>query len=495
MKVCSLHFKNIRMKIPSGMSYLSKKIIACLFLFSGMANAALPISVIEALKQSGIPQSSVGIYVQAVDEPQPIISHHPELSMNPASVMKLVTTNAALDLLTPAYHWKTEIYRDGPVSNGVLNGNLIIKGYGDPSFKAQDFWRLLMAVQQAGIRQINGDLIIDKSIFAENIIRPAFDNEVWRAYNAEPSAFLVDGRHTSFKFSVAESAVHISQEFELNEIEVVNRLQLSQADCGDWRSRFAYSVQSKQNANLNGVVVTFNGSFSPECGERYLELSVLNDEQYAFYTFKKLWGELGGTFTGKLKVRVDNKSQEIKTSEIKVIEQMSEPLGYVIRDMNKWSNNLTARQLLLTLAAEKQGVPATESVGASVIKNWLAAKNIDAKKLVIENGSGLSRIERISSEHLGWMLVSAYNSPAMPEFIASLPILGLDGTAQRRMKESAAQNRVHMKTGSLEGVSSVAGYIFDSKNKRYAFVMMVNHPNAAASRTAQDALIEWIYSR
>lgn len=478
------------------MFYLSKKIIAglCLCFLSVMANAGLPASVVEALKQSGIPQTSVGVYVQAVDGPQPILAHNPEFNMNPASVMKLVTTNAALDLLTPPYRWKTEIYRDGTVSNGVLYGNLIIKGYGDPSFKAQDFWRLLMAVQQAGIRQINGDLIIDRSAFAENIIRPAFDNEVWRAYNAEPSAFLVDGRHTSFKFSAAESAVYISQEFELNEIEVVNRLQLSQADCGDWRSRFSYSVQPKQNANVSGVVVTFNGTFSPECGERYLELSVLNDEQYAFYTFKKLWTELGGTFAGKLKVRVDNKSQEIKTPEIRVLEQMSEPLGYVIRDMNKWSNNLTARQLLLTLAAEKQGVPATESAGASVIKNWLAAKNIDAKELVIENGSGLSRIERISSQHLGQMLVSAYNSPSMPEFIASLPILGLDGTAQRRLKESAARNRVHMKTGSLEGVSAVAGYVFDSQSKRYAFVMMVNHLNAAASRTAQDALIEWIHA-
>ena len=485
----------VGMKIPNNMAYLCRKFIvgSCLFLLSGIANAALPESVQEALKQSGIPPTSVGVYVQAVDEAQPLIAHHAEISMNPASVMKLVTTNAALDLLTPAYRWKTEVYRDGAILNGALNGNLIIKGFGDPSFKAQDFWRLLMALQQAGIRQINGNLIIDKSVFAENVIRPAFDNEIWRAYNAEPSAFLVDGRHTSFKFSVTDSAVNISQEFELGEVEVVNKLQLSQADCGDWRSRFGYSVKTKQNSNSNGVIVTFTGTFSPDCGERYLELSVLNDAQYAFYTFKKLWRELGGTFNGKLIVQNVNQSQEQKTAEIKVLEQMSEHLGYVIRDMNKWSNNLTARQVLLTLAAEKQGVPATESAGAAVIKNWLASKNIDAKELMIENGSGLSRIERISSEHLGQVLVSAYNSPAMPEFIASLPILGLDGTAQRRLKDSAAQNHVHMKTGSLEGVSAVAGYVLNSQNKRYAFVMMVNHTNAASGRPAQDALIEWIY--
>lgn len=473
---------------------VSMKIIASIWLFSlsCVVHAELPASVNEALKQANIPLASVGIYVQSVDETQPVIAHNAENSLNPASVMKLVTTNAALDLLTPAYRWKTEVYRDGELLNGVLNGNLIVKGFGDPSFKASDFWRLLMALQQTGIQQIKGDLIIDKTVFAPNIVRPAFDAEIWRAYNAQPSAFLVDGRRTSFKFSITDSTVNISQEFELNEVEIVNNLQLSQADCGDWRSRFGYRVNAKDN--LNGVVVTFNGTFSPDCGERYLELSLLNDEQYAFYIFKKLWHELGGTFNGKLKIQSDNKFLSLMKTEIKVLEQMSEPLGYVIRDMNKWSNNLTARQLLLTLAAEKQGVPATEIAGANVIKNWLASKNINTKELLIENGSGLSRIERISSQHLGQMLVSAYNSPTMSELMASLPILGLDGTAQRRLKDSKARNYVHLKTGSLEGVSAIAGYVLSKRNKRYAFVMMVNHINAAGSRVAQDALIEYVYS-
>lgn len=484
---------------------MSIKVIATLFLcfFSCAAYAELPASVIDALKQSRIPQASVGVYVQAVDGTRPSITHNAEIGLNPASVMKLITTNAALDLLTPAYRWKTEIYRDGDVINGVLNGNLIIKGYGAPSFKVQDFWQLLMRLQQAGINEIKGDLIIDKSIFAEKSgNRPAFDAEIWRAYNAQSSAFLVNGRHTSFRFSTTDTAVNVNQEFELNAVKVVNNMQLSQGACGDWRNRFAYTVKTEPD----GVVVTFNGTFSPDCGERYLELSVLDDEQYAFYTFKKLWRELGGVFNGKLKNQALPEKQDLseeqslsathnlKISVIKVVEQVSEPLGYVIRDMNKWSNNLTARQLLLTLAAEKQVLPATEAKGETVVKNWLASKSIEAKELVLENGSGLSRIERVSSQHLGQMLVSAYNSPVMPELLASLPILGLDGTAKNRLKDSAVQQCVHLKTGSLDGVSAVAGYVLSSQNKRYVFVFIVNHANAAASRTAQDALIEWVYN-
>jgi serine-type D-Ala-D-Ala carboxypeptidase/endopeptidase (penicillin-binding protein 4) len=482
------------------------KVIAtlCLYFFSCAAHAELPASVVDALKQAGIPQANTGVYVQAVDDvnANPIVMHNAETSLSPASVMKLITTNAALDLLTPAYRWKTEIYRDGDVINGVLNGDLIIKGYGDPSFKAQDFWHLLMRLQQAGINEIKGDLIIDKSIFAEKSGNsPLFDAEIWRAYNAQCSAFLVDGRHTSFKFSTTDTAVNVNQEVDLKEVQIINNMQLSQDVCGDWRNRFVYTVQTKPD----GVIVTFSGTFSPDCGERYLELSVLDDEQYAFYTFKKLWRELGGVFNGKLKNKNWSETQDLskrqdlsatpnlKKPAIKVIEQMSEPLGYVIRDMNKWSNNLTARQLLLTLAAEKQILPATETAGAAVIKNWLASKNIYAKELKIENGSGLSRIERISSQHLGQMLVSAYNSPVMPELIASLPILGLDGTTQKRLKDSAAQRRVHLKTGSLDGVSALAGYVLSRQNKRYVFIFIVNHANAAASRTAQDALIEWVY--
>ena len=469
---------------------MKKVVIVCaafmsLFI-SALAFADLPISLVDALKKSSIPQSSVAVYVQAVDAATPFISHNANKSLNPASVMKLVTTNAALDLLTPAYRWKTEVYRDGELQNGVLNGNLIVKGYGDPSFNAQEFWRLLMSLQQAGIREIKGDLIIDKTFFAKSVgTRKTFDDETWRAYNAEPSAFLVNGRNTSFKFVATAAAVNLSQEFELPEIQIVNNMRVSQAACGEWRNKFGYTVESLSNK----AVVTFNGTFSPDCGERYLELSVLSDEQYAFYIFKKLWRELGGVFNGQLKL------QELPVSAVKVIEQVSDPLGYVVRDINKWSNNLMARQLLLTLGAEKQGLPATEAKGAAVIKDWLATKGIDAKELVIENGSGLSRIERINSEHLGQMLVSAYHSPVMPELLASLPILGIDGTTMKRLKTSASAGRVHLKTGSLDGVSSIAGYVLNAQNNRYVVVMTVNHNKALDSKAAQDALIEWVYAQ
>ncbi len=489
-----------------------KKLLCALVFISAnfSAHAELPSTVADALKKAAIPQDSVAVIIRSVDGANPVITHNGAKSLNPASVMKLVTTNAALDLLTPAYRWKTEIYQDGVVSNGVLTGNLIIKAYGDPSFKAQEFWHLLMRLQQAGIKEIKGDLMIDKSYFAKNNGNiNSFDDEPWRAYNAMPSAFLVNGRNTSFKFvvdasDVNNSRVSIAQEFALPELKIINNMKLMQGACGEWRSHFGYTITSSDSgkdtgakgdaAKTGSTVVTFNGGFSPECGERYLELSVFNDDQYAFYTFKKLWLELGGKFSGQLKIL------DKPVSAVKVLEQLSEPLGSVVRDINKWSNNLMARQLLLTIAAEKISLPATEASGAVAIKAWLASKTFNGSglnfdELVIENGSGLSRTERISAEHLSQMLVSAYNSPVMPEFMSSLPILSLDGTVMKRLKDSRVSAHAHLKTGSLDGVSAIAGYVLDKENKRHVLVMMVNHAKAGASKAAQDALIEWAYNQ
>ena len=453
---------------------------------SFFVHAELPASVADALKKAGISPDSAAVYVQAVDSASPAVAHNGSKSLNPASVMKLVTTTAALEILTPTYRWKTQVFKDGSVSNGMLQGNLIIKGNGDPSFKATDFWRLLMSLQQLGIKQINGDLIIDKSYFAKSVgERHTFDDETWRAYNAEPSAFLVNGRNTSFKFVATDTGVNVSQEFELNEVQIVNNMKLTQGACGEWRSRFGYTVKPKDA----GAMVTFSGTFSPACEERYLELSVFDDEKYAFYSFKKLWKELGGSFNGKLKV------QDTPSNAVKILEQLSEPLGYVERDINKWSNNLMARQLLLTIAAEKLSPPATEANGEKALKSWLSAKGMNFKELVIENGSGLSHVERISAEHLGQLLVGAYNSPVMPELMASLPILSLDGTIKKRLNDSPVMGRAHLKTGSIDGVSAIAGYVLDQHNKRHVLVMLVNHAKAAGSKAAQDALIEWVYNQ
>jgi D-alanyl-D-alanine carboxypeptidase/D-alanyl-D-alanine-endopeptidase (penicillin-binding protein 4) len=457
-------------------------------LWVSAVHAELPEAVNKALQAEGVPPESVSVFVQQLDQHQLVINHHADQALNPASTMKLLTTYAGLDLLGPAYRWRTEVYRDGSLSHGVLKGNLILKGYGDPELMEADFWRMLSSLRQAGVKDIRGDLVLDTSYFAAASANPgAFDNEPYRAYNAIPSALLVNLKSTSFRLQpdmqAALAPVSVLPEPELPEIKIINQLKLAQSECGDWKSRLGYAI--KPQGHITTVI--FTGTYAADCGEKYLELSVFDDANYTFNLFRKIWQQLGGSFQGTLR------QAATPVSAVKLMEQSSMPLADVIRRINKYSNNLMARQLLLTIAAERESVPATEAGGDTAIRAWVASKGWNFPELVIENGAGLSRIERISAKHLGEILVDAYFSPVMPELMSSLPILSVDGTVGRRLKDSPVQGRAHLKTGSLDGVRSIAGYVLDQKGRRWVVVFMVNHPRAGATRNAQDALLDWVY--
>lgn len=452
-----------------------------------LAHAALPEPLAAMLQKDSVPADTVAVVVQRVDAEKPLLAHMADKAMNPASVMKLLTTYAGLEVLGPAYRWRTEIYTDGVLNNGVLEGNLIIKGYGDPTLMAEDFWRLLNSLRQLGLRDIRGDLVLDNSYFSPKLRDTAvFDGDGYRAYNATANALLVNLKSTSFRFGMDGDQFSVRAEPDLPGIRVSNQLKLTQEECGDWRSKQNYKVQP---SDAKTVQVTFTGSYSQACGEKYLELSLLDDATYTYSLFKKIWQQLGGGFTGGVRYAA------LPEKSSKLMEQQSIPLNDVVRRINKYSNNLMARQLLLTLGAERMAIPSTEVDGDKAVRAWLASKGMDFPELVLENGSGLSRIERISAQHLNDLLIKAYASPVMPEFISSLPILAVDGTTSRRLKDSAVQGRAHLKTGSIEGVRAIAGYVLDAKGRRWSVVFMANGLRAQYSRAAQDALLDWVYQQ
>ncbi len=446
----------------------------------------LPPPVRQALKQEAVPPGAVSVYVRQLGAGKAAVSHHAERSLNPASAMKLVTTYAALELLGPAYRWRTEIYREGELVDGVLAGHLLIKGYGNPELMQQDIWRMLNELRQTGLREIRGDLLIDATYFAPESADPGrFDNEPYRAYNAQSSALVSNLNSTGFKFFSDGSTVRIQPSPELPEIRVVNQLALADTACNDWRSGLVYEVQNAGNQ----ATVTFSGKYPLSCGEKYLDLSLFSHPAYTYFLFRRIWQQLGGSISGGFRLA------EVSPAAVRLVEHHSEPLADVIRRINKYSNNLMTRQLLLTIGVEQAGLPGNEARGISAIQDWLIAKGLHFPELVIENGAGLSRIERISAEHLGELLVHAYSSPVMPELMSSLPVLAVDGTVMRRLAESPVQGRAHLKTGSLNGVRSIAGYVLDQQGRRWVVVFMANHEMAGATRPAQDALLDWVYQR
>jgi D-alanyl-D-alanine carboxypeptidase/D-alanyl-D-alanine-endopeptidase (penicillin-binding protein 4) len=449
----------------------------------------LPPSVSAALAAAGIPATSVGVYVQEVATKQPLLAVGAERALNPASAMKLLTTYAGLSLLGPAYVWKTEIYTDAPLHNGVLDGNLIIKGYGDPRLTLEDFWLLLGELRQRGVREIRGDLVLDRSYFRIEANDPAqFDNEPTRPYNTPPDALLVNFKAVRIEFipDGEHHALTLLTSPSLPQVKVLNHITLDAAPCGDWAKRIDLS------ANDTGVSadLLFSGNYSSLCEEQDNEYSVLDHAHYVHALFTLLWRELGGIFNGEVRDGVVPPTARL------LVSHQSPPLAEVVRDINKFSNNVMARQLFLTLGATADnGPPGTPDKAAQVVRHWLIERGLVFPELTLENGAGLSRVERISAKSLGQLLLDAFRSPVMPELMASLPVVAVDGTMRKRLIGAGVAGQAHIKTGLLEDARSIAGYVLNSQGHLVIAVFLINHPRAGDAQSAQDALLEWVYDK
>jgi D-alanyl-D-alanine carboxypeptidase/D-alanyl-D-alanine-endopeptidase (penicillin-binding protein 4) len=449
--------------------------------------ATLPEAVARALKQAGIPESAVGVYVHEIGADQPLLSVGAERALNPASTMKLVTTYAGLEMLGPAYVWNTDVLTDGLLTQDVLTGNLYLKGAGDPKMTLESFWLLLRSLRARGVREIRGDLILDRRLFAEELQDPgAFDDQPTRPYNTGPSALLVNFKAITLQFipDASTRTVRIAVEPPLPQVQIINNLKIADGTCGDWVGKLKLESQG----NAESARLAFNGTYALDCGEAMRSFSVLGHRQYIGALFTQLWRELGGTFNGQVRDgATPDQARRLTTAR-------SLSLSEIVRDVNKFSNNVMARQLFLTLGISSSA-PATTATATNGVRQWLALKGLSVPELVIENGSGLSRIERISARNLGAILLNAYASPVMPELMASLPVAAVDGTLRKRLKSADVAGQAHVKTGSLSGVRSIAGYVLDAQGNRSVIVFLVNHANAFNAQAAQDALMAWAHNQ
>ncbi|MGB7501499.1 MAG: D-alanyl-D-alanine carboxypeptidase/D-alanyl-D-alanine-endopeptidase [Azonexus sp.] len=445
----------------------------------------LPPNVLQALKAAQIPAASVAVVVQPVDAAQPLVAHNATQAMNPASVMKLVTTYAALDLLGPAWTWKTTAWTDTVAVNGVLDGNLYLKGSGDPRFAIEHLSGLLRQLRVRGIQQINGDVVLDRTVFDVPAIDPgAFDDKPMRPYNVGPDGLLINLRALRFTLLPDNGKPRLLMETPSDGLRVDNQLRAGEGGCGsNWKDFISVRLIPENNGNR----LEFTGTYSPLCGEKALNLAPLPADGQAGGLIRALWKELGGTLGGQVRGgSVPAGSRLIATHE-------SPPLADTVRDINKYSNNVMARQVYLTLGNDN--TPASAERARQRIADWLNLRGLRFAELEIENGSGLSRRERISADSLNRLLLDAWKNPVMPEFVSSLPIVGIDGTMKKRLNGSEATGRAHIKTGTLDGVKTAAGYALDARSRRYAVTFLINHPRASAGSAAIDALLVWVAQR
>jgi D-alanyl-D-alanine carboxypeptidase/D-alanyl-D-alanine-endopeptidase (penicillin-binding protein 4) len=464
--------------------------LAALLLACGQVGAhtrALPAPVAKALAAAGIPEAAVGVVVQELDARQPSVSVNAGQPMHPASTMKLVTTLAALELLGPAFTWRTEALAAGEVRGDLLDGDLVLRGGGDPRLTIENFWTLLRHLRQRGVREIRGDLVLDRGAFAiEAREAGVLDGDPHRAYNTPPDALLVNFRALMLHFvpDPVARTVGVLLDPPLPQVRLSSKLAFEAGgQCDAWLARIGIQVQ----ATASAATIHVGGSFPGDCGERQRPVSVLSHGQYLLGLFQTLWRDLGGVFGGSVRDAATPPGARALAS------LRSASLSEVVRDINKWSNNVMAQQLYLTLGMREPGAPATWARSERAVQQWLRQRQLSMPELVLENGSGLSRVERISARSMADLLIAAYAGPTMPEFIASLPLAAVDGTMRKRLPGTPVAGHAHIKTGSLNEVRTVAGYVLDARGRRSAVVFFVNHPRAQAAQPAIDALLLWVH--
>jgi D-alanyl-D-alanine carboxypeptidase/D-alanyl-D-alanine-endopeptidase (penicillin-binding protein 4) len=476
---------------------LTSRVFLCvtlLFLLLAVAEARdrdyLPAEVRQVLSSRQIPRTSLSIYVREVGREQPMVSFNSDVPRNPASTMKVLTTYAALEILGPAYSWQTRAYATGPIEGGTLKGDLVLVGGGDPFMTADRWWSFASGLRQTGISRVAGNVVIDNSYFApQGEDRSLFDNRPYRTYNVLPDALLVNFQTVALNMvpDAASGTVRASVNPWPANLTVDNHIRLSRGAC----RRGSGTVVIGMPDGPNGRQINLSGQYASGCGQLSVNRAVMRAPEFAYGTFRAFWQQAGGVIDGDLRVgTVPGDARLLYTHE-------SLTLAEVIRLVNKFSSNVMARQLFLTLAAEKVGVPATAAGGQQVLKEFLAGKNISIPGLVVENGSGLSRNSRITAVGLAEILEAAHRSQYMPEFAASLPLSATDGTLRKRFQAPEMQGRLRMKTGSLEDVSALAGFVNSASGRTFVAVVILNHSTAdeGGGAAVQAALVSWLFAQ
>ena len=465
---------------------------------SAFAQASkLPAPIEKALARAQVPRDAVSMLVlDASGKSPPRLLWRPDVPMNPASVMKLITTYSSLDALGRDFTWKTNVVLDGSLSGGLLNGNMVVQGGGDPKLVVERLQAFLLQVQASGARAIRGDIVLDRSAFSVPAVDPGeFDGEPLRPYNAQPDALLVNFKSMVMTFTpdMAHGRALVRFEPPLAGVQVADSVPLARVGrCGDWRSELRASLD---NPNL----IEFLGSYSSACGEKTWPSAYAEPATFAARAVEGSWRLLGGLMTGAVRDATPQELAMLRSTgslsgqkAAARFESMSLPLVEMVRDVNKYSNNVMAQHLFLTLGLHANlGQPKTgtlESARAALAAWWRQTLPGTTAPLM-DNGSGLSRNERISAASLSALLQHAAKSPLAADLTDSLPVAGVDGTLRERTKSIAGQ--AFLKTGSLRDVTALAGYANGQSGIRYIVVGLINHPNAGAARPALEALVEW----
>ncbi len=469
---------------PRYVPYLAGLAIALCGWRCGLAEP-LPTPVLQSLATERIPPTAISAVVRDVASGETLLALNPTISRSPASTIKVVTTYAALDELGPNYVWQTKALATGPVVDGHVRGDLVLKGGGDPFMTTERWERFARELRFRGITRVDGDVVVDNTLFEPQTADPDdFDGKGYKTYNVLPDALLVNLQTVEFRLVPDKKGIAIIMDPEPDNFRVINKIRPLQKAC---RS----GAHALQFVDESPAQVTLEGALSVHCEGVSLRRAIMHGPEFAYGTFVTNFRDAGGAIGGHLRTGAAPPSAHL------LVSYESLTLAEIIRLINKFSNNPMARGLLLTLAAERGGAPGTIAKGATAVSDWTSRREITCPDLILDNGSGLSRVAKITAECMTQVLASASKSRYFPEFAASLPLGGEDGTLKHRFSDTKGAARVRMKTGHLKDVAALAGWVTSASGRTLAVTVFVNHPGAEYGDGDKviDSVVHWALER
>lgn len=466
------------------------------------AQESLPSRLTALLNKDKLTRANFSVVVLPIEETAPVLSVNAERPMNPASTMKILTSLVALEELGPNYRWSTALLSEQKINKTKLDGNLYLRGGGDPNFTVEKLGSMLRRLRYLGVQKIKGDIVLDRRFFQPkrpDLDTPVFDDAPTAYYNVAPDALLVHSNLIALSLNSTSDSIDVQLQSVLSDVNIVNHLVLSDAPCADWEKHWKtpqFTIKARASFEIN-----LFGSFPKKC-HITTYFSHLNRNTFIENTIRTLWKEMGGSWQGRVQ------DGEAPNTATVLVDYLSDTLVENIRNINKFSDNSMARSIYLTLGAEANARSLAEhsknqanenetSVTSAQtselqVRRWLNRHNINDQGIVLENGAGLSRIERLNAMQLGRVLQEAFRSKWYPEFASSLPIVALDGTMRKRLKGSVVEQRARIKTGTLRDVLAIAGYVRDVENKDWIVVAFINTDGPAQGRQVLDDLILWV---
>jgi D-alanyl-D-alanine carboxypeptidase/D-alanyl-D-alanine-endopeptidase (penicillin-binding protein 4) len=455
--------------------------------------ASLPPAVLGSVRGTGLPLKSFGLFARPVEgaEGRPLAALNEEQPYVLASTAKVVTSLAALDLLGPHYRWRTYAFLDGPLVGGRLKGDLLIVGGGNARLTTADLRQWFAQMRAQGLKDIEGRIVLDRFAFRlheedhAHTPKPA----PGRPHHAWPDALTLDEGVLQVEVAATRAGrASISLTPPLADVQVVNAVAMG-GGCG------ASAVMNDKTSPPRLIV---SGSWSAGCGVRRIGFVPLPHGEFTTHAVAGLWREAGGRLGGGVvdKARPDRQDLFPLDADgqprLPWLVHLSDPLPQVIHDMNKTSNNVAARNLMLSLTRGFPMRAATLPEAQQRMQDWLHRQGLGAGDIEIETGSGLSRAERGKPRAMVQLLCNAWRARSAQAFVDSLPIAGVDGTLMHRLQHGQATGQAFLKTGTLLDTRALAGYVRARSGRTHAVAAFANHPEAARATPALDAFIEWI---